>query len=214
MKGKFVTFEGGEGSGKGTIIRLLKEHFKKKKVSSVFTEEPGGTREGLAIRKVLLNKKHHFDALTDVLLFIAARRKNTNNIILPALKKGLWVVCDRYYDSTYVYEGFAGHIKLELIKKLHELARIKIKPDVTFYLDVLPEVGLARATKRNKVAKSMELRFDEKGLKFHNKVRKGYLTMAKKEPSRYVVVDTENNTIEQVFTIILQELNKRFSFPL
>ncbi|HOX53933.1 MAG: dTMP kinase [Candidatus Omnitrophica bacterium] len=187
MKGKFITFEGSEGSGKSTHAKLLKDYLKKKGFSVELIREPGGTRISEKIRNIILDPKNK--AMTDIcetLLYMAARVQIVKEVIKPALDKGKIVICDRFLDSTIVYQGYGGGIDLDLIKKLGNLATLGIKPDLTFLLDIETKEGLRRAGK-------IKDRIELKSLNYHKRVRKGYLALAKKEPARIKVVCVENH---------------------
>ena len=187
MKGKFITFEGSEGSGKSTHAKLLKDYLKKEGFSVELIREPGGTAISEKIRNIILDPENKF--MTDIcetLLYMAARVQIVKEVIKPALEKGKIVICDRFLDSTIVYQGYGGGINLDLIKKLGKLATLGIKPDLTFLLDIETREGLKRAGK-------IKDRIELKSLDYHRRVREGYLTLAKKEPSRIKIVSVENN---------------------
>ena len=187
MKGKFITFEGSEGSGKSTHAKLLKGYLRKEGFSVVLIREPGGTKISEKIRQIILDPK--YNSMTDIcetLLYMAARVQIVKEVIKPALEKGKIVICDRFLDSTIVYQGYGGGIDLDLIKKLGKLTTLGIKPDLTFLLDIETKEGLRRAGR-------IKDRIELKSLDYHRRVRKGYLTLAKKEPSRIKIVSVGNN---------------------
>jgi len=188
----FISFEGIEGSGKTTNIRHAVRFLQSKGHDCVITREPGGTRIGEKIRAILLDPSSKgIDPLTELLLYTADRSQHINEVISPLLSAGKTVVCDRYYDATVVYQGYARGLDTELILRLHRLLFENLKPDITLLLDLPPEIGLSRAWKqidkgdRDRV----ETRFEEETLSFHKKVRSGYLEMARLEPERYRIID-------------------------
>ncbi|MBU1147860.1 MAG: dTMP kinase [Candidatus Omnitrophica bacterium] len=177
-QGLFITFEGPEGSGKSTHSRLLCDFLKKEGYRVLYTREPGGTLISEKIRKVLLDPRNKgMDVVCEMLLYIAARAQIIKEKILPALKRGEIVVCDRFTDATLVYQGYAGGIDLKIIKDINTIATKGISPEVTFLLDIEARKGLLRSGKNKD-------RMERKPLLFHKKVRQGYLTIARKEPRR------------------------------
>jgi dTMP kinase len=185
MKGKFITFEGSEGSGKSTQAKLLCDYLRRKKIPVVLLREPGSTPIGEKIRKILLdpaNKK--MGVVCEMLLYMAARSQLVEQIIKPELKKGKFVVCDRFLDATLAYQGFGGGLDVKLIKQIGSLATSGIKPDLTFLMDIPPEEGLRRV---GKAKDRMEL----KKLSFHHKVRRGYFALVKAEPRRIKVIPVQ-----------------------
>lgn len=181
-KAIFITFEGIEGCGKSTQIKLLESYLKSKGIPTFLTREPGGTAIGEKIRQVLLNKDFkEMHPTTELLLYAAARSQHIHQVILPALKGGKIVLCDRYADATSAYQGDARGINKTLLKNIHKIATDNLKPSLTFLLDCAVEIGLGRAQDRN--------RFEEEKVSFHKKVRKGYLKIAKAEPKRVKIID-------------------------
>jgi len=202
MKGKFITFEGSEGSGKSTHAKLLKDYLRKEGFSVELIREPGGTKISEKIRQFILDPK--YKSMTDIcetLLYMAARVQIVKEVIKPALEEGKIVICDRFLDSTIVYQGYGGGINLDLIKRLGKLATLGIKPDLTFLLDIETREGLKRAGK-------IKDRIELKSLDYHRRVRKGYLTLAKKEPSRIKIVSVENNNKSKNQEIIREYTDK------
>jgi len=178
-QGKFVSFEGIEGCGKTTQIALLSEYLKKRSIAHTITREPGGTAVGEGIRKILLNSETiHLTSASELLLFYASRSQNIQEKIKPALDRNEMVICDRYYHASMAYQGYGRGIPLEFIQKLTNLVCYPFRPDVTFLLDIEPEVGLARARARNHGRPENEGRFEAEDLEFYNKVRDGYLELA------------------------------------
>jgi dTMP kinase len=188
MRGRFITFEGGEGTGKSTQAALLAQRLRSMGIGVVLTREPGGSPGAEIIRHVLLSgaaKSLGPDA--EAILFAAARDDHVCTTIEPALGLGRWVVCDRFADSTNVYQGALGHVDPRLLRGLHRVTVGKLKPDLTFVLDAPAELGLERATKRRGEAGAD--RFEEESLEFHEKLRDAYLHLAAGAPDRCVLVD-------------------------
>jgi len=182
QQGKFVSFEGIEGCGKTTQIALLSEYLKKRGIPHTITREPGGTAVGEGIRKILLNSETiHLTAESELLLFYASRSQNIEEKIKPALDRNEMVICDRYYHASMAYQGYGRGIPLDFIQKLTDLVCRRYRPDITFLLDIEPEVGLARARARNHTRPENEGRFEAEDLDFYNKVRDGYLELASQD---------------------------------
>ena len=190
MSGRFITIEGGEGGGKSTFIIALKAALLKKGIEAVATREPGGTPGAEEIRALLL-KGHvkRWDHLSEALLLFAGRRDLIVNLIKPALSKNTWVLCDRFVDSTIAYQGSAGGLSVAFIKSLYEVIAEGLVPDLTFILDIDPEIGLARATDRLAATQNEEGRFEQMPLAFHQKIRQSFLELAAQNPQRYCVID-------------------------
>jgi dTMP kinase len=191
--GKFITFEGGEGSGKSTQARLLAEHLKARGVDAVLTREPGGSPFAERVRALLLDPAVPPHApLSEALLFYAARADHLNKTIRPALAAGSWVICDRFSDSTRVYQGAAGGLGAEALAALERLVVAPTSPDLTFILDLAPADGLARARARgsaNSAGAAETDPFERRDAAFHERLRVGYLSIATAEPQRCVLVD-------------------------
>jgi dTMP kinase len=188
MRGRFITFEGGEGTGKSTQAATLAQRLRAMGVGVVLTREPGGSPGAEAIRHVLLSgaaKSLGPDA--EAILFAAARDDHVRATIEPALARGRWVVSDRFADSTNIYQGALGHVDPILIRGLQRVTVGSLKPDLTFILDVPAEVGLARASQRRGEAGAD--RFEAEALDFHEKLRDAYLHLAAGEPDRCVLID-------------------------
>lgn len=203
-KGILLAFEGGEGAGKSEQVKKLAGFFGKKGKKVIITRAPGGTEIGEQIREVLLspkNKKMAF--LTEALLFQASRAQVTSEKILPALKKRKVVIADRYRDSSTIYQGAARRLGIEMIEKLNDISTQKTKPDLTILLDVPPEIGLAR---RNKAGGKN--RIDMEKMDFHRKIRKAYLSWARKNKKRFVVIDGKKS-ISEIHQIILNILKNK-----
>lgn len=194
-----IAFEGGEGSGKGTQIKLLNSALVAKGLDTLTIIEPGGTPTGQAIRNVLLNQKElKILGITETFLFSASRAQQIRTVVRPALEKGKIVISDRSFYSTYAYQGYAREGNLELITKLTELAVGDTKPNLVILLDLPPEVGLARKVNQKEIN-----RLDEENLTFHQKVREGYLALVKKHSDFWKVIDA-TLSIEDVQNLVLE----------
>ena len=188
----FITLEGIEGSGKTTQMRQLSTYFKNRGHSCVLTREPGGTTLGKKIRAILLDPAStELVPRAELLLYMADRAQHISSLIKPSLAKGKVVLCDRYFDATVVYQGFARGLDTGFICDLHRLILDDLKPDITFLLDLSPKIGLARAWKQldDGTRSGTESRFEEETISFHEKVRAGYLELARRQPERIKVVD-------------------------
>ena len=187
-QGRFVSFEGIEGCGKTTQIALLSEYLKKHSIGHTITREPGGTAVGEGIRKILLTSETiHLTTASELLLFYASRSQNIQEKIKPALERNEMVICDRYYHASMAYQGYGRGIPLDFIRKLTDLVCTPYRPDVTFLLDIEPEVGLARARARNHARSENEGRFEAEDLEFYNRVRDGYLELASEDERVQIV---------------------------
>lgn len=200
----FLTFEGIEGSGKTTQLRRLAERIP----NAVTTKEPGGTPTADRIRAILLDPKSHLDRVAELFLFAASRRQHVVELIRPALQRGQVVLCDRFTDSTLAYQGFGRVIDLDQLRTLNAWATDSLTPDLTLLFDLPEEVGLARARSRNAAATPHEGRFEAEDLRFHRRVREGYLSLAVAEPKRWVKVDADG-TADDVFERMLAALAER-----
>ena len=188
MRGRFITFEGGEGSGKSTHAALLAKHLEHLDIGVVLTREPGGSAGAEIIRHILLSGiAKPLGAETEAILFAAARDDHVRKTIRPALLAGKWVICDRFIDSTRVYQGALGKVDAALIRSLERVTVGAAMPDLTFLLDVPANVGLARA-KRRRGGSSTD-RFEAESVEFHEALRRAYLALAESEPKRCVVID-------------------------
>lgn len=185
-KGRFITFEGGEGGGKSTQLRLLAQRLTGLGLEVVATREPGGSPGAEAIRDLLVRgEADRWSAVTETLLMYAARRDHVERVIRPALARGAWVLCDRFADSTRAYQGAAGGADPGLIAALESYVLEDVSPDLTLILDLPPAAGLARAASRP----GGETRFESKGEAFHTRLREGFLVIAAAEPERCRVID-------------------------
>lgn len=207
----FITFEGGEGAGKSTQIKLLAESFKQAGLKAITTREPGGSPGGEAIRNlVVTGAADRWNDSTEALLFMTARYDHVETLIKPALKKGEWVLCDRFFDSTYVYQGKVKGVDTGWLNKLYSLLLGNFAPDCTLLLDLSAEAGLGRATARGNEAES---RFERMGLEFHTKLREAFLDRAASDSKRMAVIDASKSPAE-VHEAIIAVLNARFSLAL
>jgi dTMP kinase len=202
LKGIFISFEGPEGCGKSTQAKLLYQHLKKLKLPAILVREPGLTKVGEKIRQILLDRNNRISDKTEMLLYMAARSQIVDEVIAPALTGGQIVISDRFLDSTICYQGFAGNVDLEMIRRAGEFATKGIKPDLTILLDIPVEEGLRR---RRNIFDRMEA----KPLSYHRKVRQGYLALAKDEPNRIKVVRVQRrivDTKEKILEIVRKAL--------
>lgn len=185
-KGLFITFEGADGSGKTTQISLLNEYLIGKKVKTFLTREPGSPGLGTRIREILLHYEGELSSTAESFLFLADRAQHVDRIIKPAIEEGKIVLCDRHTDSTLAYQGYGRQLDIERIKYLNDIATGGLKPDLTIVFDVDVETFMARVG-RNKD------RMESAGIEFYNRVRAGYLEIAKNEPERVRVIDASGN---------------------
>lgn len=211
VAGRFITLEGGEGAGKSTQVRALVSSMQAAGMVVMATREPGGSPGGEAIRKLVVSGDvDQWEPTTESLLFMAARYDHLATKITPALARGEWVLCDRFYDSTYVYQGIAKHVGGAWLDQLYAHLFANTAPDLTLLLDLPPEVGLARADKRGNVAES---RFEQMGLAFHTTLREGFLALAKENPARIQTIDATGDT-KTVHHAIIAAVNVRFGLSL
>jgi len=204
-KGLFITFEGGEGSGKSTQIKLFAEYLKSKGKEVVLTREPGATDVGKEIRKLLVEgDKDKFDEITETLLFYADRRINLTKVVKPAMAEGKVVVSDRFNDSTiaYQYYGAAKFANRTMMDELYQMVAGDFKPNLTFLLDIDVKKGLERSFAKAEGMQTKELRFEKVDVDFHERLRQGYLDMAKLEPERFVIIDAAQSVQEVQKSII------------
>ena len=210
--GVFLTFEGIEGCGKSTQARRLAARLEALGVPCLLTLEPGGTPIGQKIRRILLDQDHQdLPPLSELFLYEADRALHMEQVIRPAIARKQWVVCDRFFDATTVYQGYARDQDLDMIRFLNAKASFGITPDLTFLIDCPVEVGIARALKRNaSLADSGQDRFEKEKMAFHMAVRKGYLSLATEGPERFVVVDGELG-VDELEEIIFDHVRPRLS---
>lgn len=206
----FITLEGIEGSGKSTQIPRIKGHLQRLGHTCLVTKEPGGTTVGEQIRAILLDPANNsLDSMAELLLYEADRAQHVNRVIRPAMEAGKTVICDRFSDSTVAYQGAARGISPDFIEKINTFVFGSLKPDITFLLDLPPEVGLSRAWQQinSGLRRHGESRFEQERIRFHEKVRQGYLALAEKEPGRIRVIDALGSQ-EAVSEAIEEELNR------
>ena len=196
----FVTFEGGDGTGKTTQVRALNNFLVENGRGCVVTREPGGTTLGKLIRQVLVEvSEHEISSSTELFLYLADRAQHVNEIVRPAIDGGKVVLCDRFTDSTVAYQGYGRGIDLALLQQLNRLAGGGVRPDITFLLDCPVKLGLSRTNKRqSESGQPREDRFEREKIEFHDKVRAGFLEMAQAEPARFRVIDA-SRSIEEVW---------------
>jgi dTMP kinase len=200
----FITFEGIDGSGKSTQLRRVAETIP----GAVVTKEPGGTPIADRIRAIVLDSGSTIDPVAEVLLFAASRRQHVVEVIRPALARGAVVLCDRFTDATLAYQGFGRLLNLDHLRTLNEWATDSLHPDITLIFDLPETVAVSRARSRNADAPADEGRFEAEDLRFHRRVREGYLSLAASDAKRYVVVDADG-TEDEVFARTKAELAKR-----
>ncbi len=191
--GKFITFEGGEGAGKSTQVRLLSSNLQRLGKKVVMTREPGGSLKAEAIRKLLLEGRiAKFGPFAEALLFSIARDDHLESVIRPTLNKGSWVICDRFMDSTMAYQGAGGNLPESLVHALERTVVGDTRPDLTILIDLPPEVGIGRARARQQQTIGGEAdRFESMDMVFHERLRKAFLAIADKDPKRCVVFNGE-----------------------
>ncbi|MFA4884873.1 MAG: dTMP kinase [Desulfotomaculaceae bacterium] len=210
MKGKFIVFEGIDGSGKTTQLNLLAEDLRSRGFTVLDTREPGGTRVGESIREILLNPAYgELVPKAEALLYAAARAQHVAQVILPALNKGAIVLCDRFLDSSLAYQGFGRGIGVNLLKRINEPATDGLVPDLTIILDSGIENGMDRISQSGRDVD----RIEREARTFHRKVRSGYLELAAREPCRYRVINA-NRPVGQVYADVLISVEENLNaFP-
>ena len=193
MNNLFITFEGGDGSGKSTQVNLLKDYLDNLNFETIKTREPGGTPSAEILRDLLTTGEvEKWTPMSEALLMWASRYEHLIQVIEPALNSGKNVICDRFYDSTYAYQGVAHNLGIDKMEKLKKIIIGDIEPDVTFVLDIDPKVGLKRSLDRY----NEENRFENYDIDFHNNIRNAFLEIAKKNKDRCVIVDASLNEQE------------------
>ena len=205
FKGKFITIEGCEGTGKSTQIKLLEKKLKKK-IKIKATREPGGSFGAENIRKLIFkSKKQNWSPITEALLHISARSDHLEKLIKPNLQKGSWVICDRFRDSTIAYQGYGNGLKLDVLEIMQDSIFNKFHADLTIILDMDVKKFLNRVKKR----KSGIQKYEKMNVNFHKKIKKGFLEIAKKNKKRCFVLDADENSVI-INKKILQIINQRF----
>lgn len=197
---RLITFEGGDGTGKSTQLKLLADHLTAQGMACLTTREPGGTSLGQLFRQVLLEVgKQNISSPTELFLYLADRAHHIQEVILAAFESGKIVLCDRYTDSTLAYQGYGRGIDLELLRRLNDIASRGVEPDLTFLFDCPVEVGLSRTARRQAedgTRSAPEDRFEREKVEFHEKVRNGFLELARAEPDRIQVLDASRSVQE------------------
>lgn len=201
MLKNFITFEGGEGCGKTTQIRLLSEYFDSVGINHLKTREPGGTALGEKLRDAMLDAEELQDATTEYLLITAARKHHLDTVIVPALDAGKLVICDRFTDSTLAYQCYMKGMDLWMFERLNDMLLHGMVPSLTIYLDLDPAAGLARIANRQGAHNI----YDKKGLDFHTKLRESYLKIVSNHPNRIVKIDADDDA-SQVHSFVLNAL--------
>ncbi len=211
---RFITFEGGDGAGKSTQIKALERHLAARGRAFVSTREPGGTPLGKLIRQALLEVgKQPIGSPTELFLYLADRAQHVQDVIVPALDSGKIVLCDRYTDSTLAYQGYGRGIDLNVLRDLNKVADRGVKPDLTLLFDCPVELGLSRTAKRMAEEEAVprhEDRFERETQEFHEKVRAGFLKLARGEPERFRIIDASRSMVEvtqDIKSIIDRELS-------
>jgi dTMP kinase len=209
MRGRFITFEGGDGSGKSTHAKLLAKRLQSLGIEVVLTREPGGSPGAEIIRHIILSgAAKPLGVETETILFAAARDDHVRTVIRPALLAGKWVICDRFIDSTRVYQGALGKVDRKLIRGLERVTVGAAMPDLTFILDVPATVGLARASRRR--AGGNADRFEAETVEFHEELRRAYRALAHEEPRRIVMIDgrpPRDVVAERIWTAVAERLH-------
>lgn len=209
---RFITFEGGDGSGKTTQLKALESYLTARGKSCLSTREPGGTSVGRLLRRVLLEVgKRRITSATELFLYLADRAQHIHEVIIPALEQGKIVLCDRHTDSTLAYQGYGRGIDLQLLRRLNDMASQGIKPDLTLLLDCPVEIGLSRTAQRRSqtAAGQSEDRFEREKLDFHERIRAGFLELARAEPDRFRIINAAGSAqavAEDIKNIIEREL--------
>ena len=206
MASKFITFEGGEGSGKSSQINILKSKLIDKGIDVVCTREPGGTPSAEILRElVTTGEVNKWEPMTEALLMFASRYEHTKNLIIPSLENGKWVLCDRFYHSTYAYQGLGHGLGLEAMEALKKISIGEIEPDLVFFLDIDPMEGIKRTMGRH----TNEDRFEKMDISFHTKLRNAFLGFSKTYSENSVVINASQE-INKISDIIFEEIEKRF----
>lgn len=208
LPARFVTFEGGEGAGKSTQITMLSNFLNSISIQHIVTREPGGSPGGEEIRKLLVEgKPSRWDPETETLLHFAARRDHLVRTIKPTLEKGCWVLCDRHVDSTIAYQGYGHGVPLKMVNEVYKFIDDQLHPDLTFVLDLPADEGLERTLGRAEISvkDDQENRYEKMNLEFHERLRLGFLEIARSDPSRCKVIDASplsNKVFEEIKNVI------------
>lgn len=217
-KGVFITLEGGEGTGKSTQVKMLGAALSAAGVDAVMTREPGGTDQAERIRNLMIQRDAgNFDPLTEAMLMMSARREHLVNKIWPSMEQGKWVVSDRFVDSTRAFQGYGMGLDQGLIDRIYSMIAGDFQPDLTFVFDIDAEKGLSRSLKQLAVTadknESTEDRYERMGVPFHNRLRQGFLEIAKRFPGRCVIIDAAQD-INAIHAQILKTIETRFGISL
>lgn len=217
-KGVFITLEGGEGTGKSTQVKMLGQSLAAAGVDAVLTREPGGTDQAERIRNLLIQRDAgNFDPLTEAMLMMSARREHLVNKIWPSVEQGKWVVSDRFVDSTRAFQGYGMGLDQALIDRIYAMIAGEFQPDLTFIFDIDAEKGLSRSLKQLAVTadknESTEDRYERMGVPFHNRLRQGFLEIAKRFPGRCVVIDASQD-IATIHGQLLKVIETRLGMSL
>lgn len=208
MRGKFITFEGPEGGGKSTHVKELAAQLRAEGKTVLETREPGGTRLAELIRGLVREEVDDPPVTrSEVLLFLAARAQVVANVIKPALARGEWVICDRFADSTFAYQGYGRGIDVKLLRFLNDFATEDLVPDLTILLDVPPETSKVRLAERQAATATTADRIEQAGDMFHRRLREGFLELAKAEPNRFAVIDSSGPR-EEVSRMVLEQVER------
>ena len=213
MRGLFITLEGGEGAGKSTQIQMLKSALENMGKEVLLTREPGGSKGGELIRPLLVSGETDWDAVSETLLFSAARRDHLTHKIWPALKEGKVVLCDRFADSTLAYQGYGRGDNVEnqkTVKALYKIVAGDFEPDLTLILDIDPKIGLKRSCDR---IGNTEKRFENMDFSFHENLRNGFLKIASDNPKRCFIINA-NQSVENVHTDIMKVIKEKICLPI
>lgn len=203
-RGKFITVEGTEGVGKSTNVALIEKLLKARGIDVIVTREPGGTPLAEELRETLLaNRDENFSPLAELLVIFAARAQHLNQVILPAIQKGTWVLSDRFTDATFAYQGYGRGLPIDSIEKLEQLVQNGFSPNVTVLLDIDVETGLKRARARGELD-----RFENEAITFFEKVRAGYRKRINADPERFIVIDAGQSleNVQQDITQAIEQL--------
>lgn len=217
-KGVFITLEGGEGTGKSTQVKMLGAALSAAGIDAVMTREPGGTDQAERIRNLMIQRDAgNFDPLTEAMLMMSARREHLVNKIWPSMEQGKWVLSDRFVDSTRAFQGYGMGLDQGLIDRIYQMIAGEFQPDLTFVFDIDAEKGLSRSLKQLAVTadknESTEDRYERMGVPFHNRLRQGFLEIAKRFPRRCVIIDAGQD-IATIHRQILKTIETRFGISL
>lgn len=207
MSGRFITFEGLDGSGKTTQLSILKTFLRDQGLEVDFTREPGGTLVAERVRDVLLDPSAEIDDLTEALLFAAARSSHVNERIIPSLESGKWVLCDRFVDSSIAYQSYGRGLPREHVEEPSHLAMRGRTPDLTILLDITADETVARRRARQ-TGRDADDRIESSGRSFYQRVRRGYLKQARRHPERFLVIDA-TQPVDEIHEQIAEEIDRR-----